>query len=690
MSSKIFNRTESEERRYLEDIKNRLQHAIDETDSAVDEHAKDVRETAAYLWENKNGMDGMEKLAVRKSIAQIALIGENALAKKKRLAKLMRSPYFGRIDFREIQKKQPVPLYIGIHSFFDQEKNQNLIHDWRAPLSGMFYDFELGDAEYEAPSGRVNGMITLKRQYRIREGKMEFMLENALNIHDDVLQKELSRSSSEKMKNIVATIQRDQNAIIRNELSRTLIIQGVAGSGKTSIALHRIAFLLYRFKDKINSEDILIISPNKVFADYISNVLPELGEERIGETTMEELAQELLEGKYKFRTFSDQVSQLLQKDDEKYQAGIAFKSGFDFINKLNEFLVYIENEYFKPVDFRTTRYPVPATYLSEKFETYHRLPLLKRIPQIVNDIVSDMDFYYRYEVNAAERTQIRKTVESMFKTLNLRQIYKDFYVWLGKPEMLKQAKGSIYEYADVFPLIYLKINLEGMKSYQKVKHLVIDEMQDYTPVQYKALSMLFACNKTILGDINQSVNPFGSSDTEQLLKVFPGADTVRMVMSYRSTAEITAFAQKIRYNPELKIIDRHGEQPVIHYCKSDDDETAKIKSLMQSFTNSSFRSLGIICKTQRCAEKLYESLKGLHKRIFVLDTQSVSFFDGVTISSAHMAKGLEFDQVIVPFVNAGNYSTQTDKQMLYVAVTRAMHKLDLTFTHKPSALLPAG
>ncbi len=344
-----INKTKQDEAKYLEEIKLKLQKAIDDTDKAVNDHVKEVQKTKDYLWENKAGMDHVEKVAVRQSVTQIAMSGENALERKKRLLKLLRSPYFGRIDFIE-NDSSTIPLYIGIHSFYDFNDKLNLIHDWRAPISTMFYDFELGEVYYDAPSGKIDGFISLKRQFRIRNGKMEFMLENSLNIHDDVLQKELSQNSSEKMKNIVATIQRDQNAIIRNEHARILIIQGVAGSGKTSIALHRIAFLLYRFKETITSEDILIISPNKVFADYISNVLPELGEEKIGEIGMEELAHELLENKFKFQTFYQQVSNLLDKTDEPYQQRIKFKSGFPFISKLNEFLVHVENNYFNPVD----------------------------------------------------------------------------------------------------------------------------------------------------------------------------------------------------------------------------------------------------------------------------------------------------------------------------------------------------
>ncbi len=681
-----INKTKQDEAKYLEEIKLKLQKAIDDTDKAVNDHVKEVQKTKDYLWENKAGMDHVEKVAVRQSVTQIAMSGENALERKKRLLKLLRSPYFGRIDFIE-NDSSTIPLYIGIHSFYDFNDKLNLIHDWRAPISTMFYDFELGEVYYDAPSGKIDGFISLKRQFRIRNGKMEFMLENSLNIHDDVLQKELSQNSSEKMKNIVATIQRDQNAIIRNEHARILIIQGVAGSGKTSIALHRIAFLLYRFKETITSEDILIISPNKVFADYISNVLPELGEEKIGEIGMEELAHELLENKFKFQTFYQQVSNLLDKTDEPYQQRIKFKSGFPFISKLNEFLVHVENNYFNPVDMVVKRHPIPETYLAEKNRTYFRLPMIKRITAIVKDIVNDLLYYNEYDVSTVERNQIKREISKMYKTMKLRQLYKDFYQWLGKPELLKMQKGNVYEYADVFALIYLKIKIEGVSTYKKVKHLVVDEMQDYTAIQYSVLAKIFPCNKTILGDNNQSVNPFSASNVDDISRVFGNAESVVISKSYRSTYEISNFAQSIRYNPNLELIERHGEKPQFIKAKSTDDETKIIIGLINEFKKSDYKSLGIICKTQEQADKLYESVKDAHDRLFLLNMYSSSFSDGIIIASAHMSKGLEFDNVIIPYCTDKNYKTETDVQMLYVAATRAMHKLTITHQNKITELI---
>lgn len=501
----MISSSEKEETAYLKNIKEKLQATLQQIDEHVTTYARELKETKEYLWEHKAGMDHAEKVSVRQSVTQTALTGEAAVAKKNRLRKLLDSPYFGKLTFVETGAKEGLPVYIGVHSFFDEVESSNLIYDWRAPVSSMFYDYELGLATYSAPSGEVAGSIISKRQFRIRRGKIEFMLESAVNIHDDILQQELSRASDDKMKNIVATIQRDQNAIIRNESSRELIIQGVAGSGKTSIALHRIAFLLYRFKESITSKDILILSPNKVFADYISNVLPELGEEKIPEIGMEALAAAALEDKFRFQSFFEQVSLILEKADPNYISRIRFKATFDFLGKLNQYLIYIENNYFRATDLVVGRYPVPASFIDERFKAHHRMPLLNRFAAVAKDIEENVWIYYKYEISTTERNQIRAAVKKMFKTTSLRKLYQDFYSWLEQPDMLKAASRSTLEFSDVFPMIYLKIRLEGLKTYNHIKHLLVDEMQDYTPVQYSVLSSLFPCKKTILGDANQSI-----------------------------------------------------------------------------------------------------------------------------------------------------------------------------------------
>jgi DNA helicase-2/ATP-dependent DNA helicase PcrA len=673
----MINTTEQEEREYLEEIKEKLLLAIRRVDDRVREFSAELRKNKEYIYEHQSGMDDADMVAAGQSINRMAFTGESAVARKKKLMKLGDSPYFGRIDF-SAEGEEAKPMYIGIYTFTDETLRANLVYDWRAPISSMFYDFELGEAWYETPSGKISGRILLKRQYKIREGNMEFMIENSVNIHDDILQKELSKSSDDKMKNIVATIQRDQNAVIRNETAPVMIIQGVAGSGKTSIALHRIAFLLYRFRETITSKDILIISPNKVFADYISNVLPELGEEQIPEMGIEELAMDVLDSKFQFQTFFEQVSLLLDKHDQVFIERIKYKSSFEFLAKLNQYLIHIENNYFTFSELRVGKTIVPFPFILEKFKAYHRIPLLKRFPEVVKDIQQFVRNIVQRKLTGQEKAQIWEDVPRMFKMNNVFDLYKNFYTWLGKPELFKMSGGSSLEYADVFPLIYCKIRLEGAKTYDDVKHLLVDEMQDYTPVQYAVLSRLFKCKKTILGDISQTVNPYSASSAEGIEQVFPQADIVKLFRSYRSTFEITAFAQSIFHNPNLIAMERHGEQPVVKCFDNNLEEIEEVKNLIVRFKNSGHKSLGIICKTQDQAMFIHDEIK--FSEVHLLTADSTSFREGIVITTAHLAKGLEFDEVMVPFVSDRNYNTDVDKRMLYIACTRAMHNLTLTYS----------
>ncbi|NML67869.1 hypothetical protein HHL22_21930 [Hymenobacter sp. RP-2-7] len=263
------------------------------------------------------------------------------------------------------------------------------------------------------------------------------MLENDVNIHDEVLQRELAKSSDDKLKNIVATIQRDQNAVIRNETAPVMVIQGVAGSGKTSIALHRIAFLLYRYRDTIAAKDVLIISPNKVFADYISNVLPELGEEHLPELGMEELAADLLSHQYPFQTFFEQVAALLEQPDPGFIERIQFKSSLEFLGRLNQYLLHVENTYFTVCELRVGSVLVPLPCLLARFKTYHRVPLLKRFALVAEDVRAHVRDAARRKLTVAEKATIGEAIPRMFRFHQVLDLYRDFYRWLGRLELLR-------------------------------------------------------------------------------------------------------------------------------------------------------------------------------------------------------------------------------------------------------------
>ena len=676
-----FNQTEKQEKEYLKQIISFLKKVIGNTDASVKDHVDTLAEYKDYIWSNKD-IDPHEIRSMRESILNHFALGESVINKHKRLTKILAIPYFGRIDFLEKKENSKVmPIYIGIHTFYDPESRATLIHDWRAPVSSMFYDHELGEAGYRSPSGEIKGVISLKRQYRIRGGKMEFMIESALTVHDDILQKELSSNADDKMKNIVATIQREQNQIIRNEDIRTLIIQGVAGSGKTSIALHRIAYLLYTFRDSISSKDILIISPNKVFSDYISNVLPELGEETVPETSMEQILSGVLEHKYKYQTYFGLVNELLEKPSSSLIDRIAYKASFGFISELDKFILHIENTYFKAADVKLTKYiTIPAPFIEEQYLRFNRYPIRRRFDAMADYMLDMLKIQYTFTVTTTGRNLLKKEIRLMFAGNNDIQVYKDFFKWTNNPGMFKMRKGHALEYSDLAPLAYLHLALEGNGNQPfRVKHLLIDEMQDYSPIQYKVIQKLFPCRKTVLGDAGQSVNPYGSSTAETIQKSLTASEIMKLCKSYRSTFEITDFAQKIHPNAELEPVARHGEKPQILQFGSAVEELSGIMGLISTYRKSGYKSLGIICKTEQQARKMADMLKSYANDISFLSSQSSAFVQGIVITSAHMAKGLEFDEVIIPQTDERNYRSEIDKSMLYVAVTRAMHRLTLTF-----------
>ena len=676
-----FNQTEKQEKEYLKQIISFLKKVIGNTDASVKDHVDTLAEYKDYIWFNKD-IDPHEIRSMRENILNHFALGESVINKHKRLTKILAIPYFGRIDFLEKKENSKVmPIYIGIHTFYDPESRATLIHDWRAPVSSMFYDHELGEAGYRSPSGEIKGVISLKRQYRIRGGKMEFMIESALTVHDDILQKELSSNADDKMKNIVATIQREQNQIIRNEDIRTLIIQGVAGSGKTSIALHRIAYLLYTFRDSISSKDILIISPNKVFSDYISNVLPELGEETVPETSMEQILSGVLEHKYKYQTYFGLVNELLEKPSSSLIDRIAYKASFGFISELDKFILHIENTYFKAADVKLTKYiTIPAPFIEEQYLRFNRYPIRRRFDAMADYMLDMLKIQYTFTVTTNVRNLLKKEIRLMFAGNNDIQVYKDFFKWTNNPGMFKMRKGHTLEYSDLAPLAYLHLALEGNVNQPfRVKHLLIDEMQDYSPIQYKVIQKLFPCRKTVLGDAGQSVNPYGSSTAETIQKSLTASEIMKLCKSYRSTFEITDFAQKIHPNAELEPVARHGEKPQILQFGSAVEELSGIMGLISTYRKSGYKSLGIICKTEQQARKMADMLKSYANDISFLSSQSSAFVQGIVITSAHMAKGLEFDEVIIPQTDERNYRSEIDKSMLYVAVTRAMHRLTLTF-----------
>lgn len=657
-----------------------LEEALENAEADVQHAGRDYMDAKRYMAEYRGEIDPNEMFQNELLLRQTDHTGALAVRTRDILAKLRESPYFARIDFSENGSLPPVPCYIGRFTF--RHNSELLVFDWRAPVSSMFYDYETGPAGYDSPMGRVEGIITRKRQFKITDGVMEYAIESASSIQDDILQKELSHTSDEKMKSIIATIQREQNQIIRNESTKTMIIQGVAGSGKTSIALHRIAFLLYRFKNQLKSQNVTILSPNRVFGDYISGVIPELGEEPIFEIGFADIARVQLKQTLVFEPDRDP----LEPHDENWAKRVCFKSTGEFVVLMNAYIEQLPNRIFEPRDYSFGRFTVDAGWISKRFSAYRSYPVKQRLSMTADDIYHRFESENIMEDDLPKPRTILKSLTAMLTVKNSLALYKDFYRSLDLPRMFVMPAKKTLEWADVFPFLYIQAAFEGLKKSPLTKHLVIDEMQDYTPIQYTVINLLFTCPKTILGDFGQSLNPHRRHTLSDLRQIYDGAEYVELNQSYRSTCEIMTFAKCIGGIHKLNPIERHGNIPDVTACADRQEELQMIEKAVRNFPSGNHATLGIITKTDREAGELYDALH-LDEQIHLLTPDSTNFKNGVTITSIRMAKGLEFDEVIIPDTDSRTYGSEYDRSLLYIACTRAMHDLTLLYTGIPSPFI---
>ncbi|OBW82390.1 helicase [Clostridioides difficile] len=665
---------------HLIEINNKLDNAFKKAENLVDKLDKDYMDAKMYMVKNRGEIDPHEMFQNEQGLKQIDNYGAFMVKVRGKINKIKDSPYFARIDFRLKDMDDESKYYIGRFAF-DYE-DELIILDWRSPIASMFYDYEIGKAGYDAPIGWVDGEITRKRQFKIKNGKLEYALESSINIQDDILQKELSHTSDEKMKSIISTIQKEQNQIIRNDKADTLIIQGVAGSGKTSIALHRIAFLLYRFKDKISANNVIILSPNKVFGDYISNVLPELGEEPLCELSFENIAEVQLDRVINFESEKDP----LEINDAKWSERVRFKSTLDFVKLIDDYIKQMPNKIFIPKDYTFGSFTAKSDWIQSRFEAYNRYPVKKRLEKVAEDIHYKFESDNIMEEDLPKVKSILKSLNGMLTIKNTLTLYKDFFKQMNISNMFVMATKKTLEWSDVYPFIYIHAAYEGIQEDKIIRHVVIDEMQDYTPIQYAVINLLFKCKKTILGDFGQLVNPNHTHTLDDMKQLYNDGELVMLNKSYRSTFEIINFAKKIQDISSLEPIERHGEEPALLKCNNEQDEINKIKIEIEEFKKSDNATLGIILKTDNDAKAVYDALREKYS-VHLISSESSSFTKGVSITSIKMSKGLEFDEVIVPSVNNKTYYSDYDRSLLYIACTRAMHKLKLTYTGELTQLI---
>ncbi len=681
-----------EEEQYLKGLTCELRKAADKLLKTTEYYSDKYQEFVRYLWEEQSVFDEYESLFHLRTLDQTVDAGENAKKQLYRICKMLDAPYFARIDFRQQEEAEAMKVYIGKFSFWDI-KSPYEVFDWRAPISSMYYEFENGEACYDAPEGRICGVIECKRQYRIQKGILEYALESSISISDEVLQQELSRSSDHKMRDIVATIQKEQNRLIRNETADVLIIQGVAGSGKTSIALHRVAYFLYRYRDEISAENFLIISPNGIFVDFISNVLPELGEENIRNVGMEDIADRYLPREMKTERLcyqSERYQAMLS--DEGWLERNAFKGTEEFVCRLDEYLEHCDRCNFAVVDYHYEGGVLEAEFMERRYARQKNLPVRRRLEDIAAAMAEELRVQRKAKGFETHKKNILDWLTARYKHNDPLELYQHFYQYLGREELFVWEEEHGLESADIFPLIYVKLYLEGGTKSEQVKYLLIDEMQDYSPIQYAVLNQLYPGRKTILGDFSQKVVPFVQNSLEFLKQLYPQAQVMEIHKSYRSTCEIMKFAQGMQPGVLVDPVLRHGEEPRVIQCGDGDEVRERILSMCQNVIAAKERAkFGIVCKNYVQAQELYLWLEGrlqMHEQLHLLTYDSDTFYDGIMVTAVSMAKGLEFDEVVIPDGDDWNYHTEYDRGLLYVACTRAMHRLTLLYSSKASRFIP--
>lgn len=687
----------------------------------------------------------------------------------KRLATLRRMqeiPYFGRIDFTEEGTSAPEQIYIGISSLVDAEGEEFLIYDWRAPISSVYYDYQPGPAIYRTPGGPIHGSLEKKWQYLIRGGVLQSMFDTSLTIGDEILQQVLGKGTDNHMHNIVATIQQEQNKIIRHDSSRLLIVHGAAGSGKTSAAMQRIAYLLYKYRDHLNADQIILFSPNKMFSSYVSNVLPELGEENMQQATFQEYLDHRLSKEFDVENPYEQLEYVLTATKTlSYHtriAGIRFKASADFFEAIQSYKKSLEvsGMVFKSINFRgeplvTSKQIADRFYHGEDSSKFHsRLEkvkdwLLKQIAEAEKlevtkpwvqeeiELLSNEDYHkaytylaekkgfkgesiHDYEIDDEDLARLivrrkfqplRKRIKA-YRFVNIKEIYRQLFTDHTKINQLYEGRvpvewpdlcvltvnmldeGKLY-YEDATPFLFLKEIIFGFQTNSSIRHIVVDEAQDYSAFQFEFLKRLFpSARMTVLGDFNQAIFAHASEtvDFNRLTGLYGSEDTevINMARSYRSTKPIIEFTRRLIPNGERIIpFERDGERPVLTQLAEHTELHRCIVSKVNDLRRNGYRSIAIICKSAEESLKAFKSLSVI-EGIKHIKSGAIEYEQGVVVIPSYLSKGIEFDAVLIYDASAEVYREESLRRIFYTSCTRAMHYLQLFSVGEPSPFLRKG
>ncbi|PMD68144.1 RNA polymerase recycling motor HelD [Companilactobacillus nuruki] len=744
-----INQSKDEEQQRVNDVAKKIDKKIERVDQSIAQAHQETNRIERNYGENTkvntteidDQMETNASVQQQKQLVALAVENENILnSDKLKLENLQGSPYFGRIDI--VEDGEEDTLYIGTSTLQD-DNGEFLIYDWRAPISGIYYNGILGKVHYQTPNGTAEVDLKKKRQFQIVHNKIRTMFDTNETVGDEILQSVLSEYSDEYLKNIVATIQHEQNTIIRDTHSDILLVQGVAGSGKTSAILQRVAYLLYHSRSTMNADNIVLFSPNKLFSNYISEVLPSLGERNMRQVTLNEFISLRLSG-----VQVETLFERYEKDEHNLPETTVkirlYKESSDFLDKLEqletnhpEHILHFEDVIFEGKPFFTKEeiskiydtvnhaYHIPDRFLKTKNILIKRLQ--KRIHddrqqdwvQSEIDNLSDEDFQQIItDHNIQESTNQRDIIAEEF----LRERYAPIYnalvnnyffnpykeylfllndmkqnlvsdnIWQTMIESIDdQIETHKLNLSDSVAILYLRDLITDGGINHAIQHIFIDEVQDYTMAQLKYIAHSFPNAKmTLLGDRAQDVltssyrkNDLVTEVTELFSK--KKLTTITLNQSYRSTAEITNFATKLLpKGNEIKAFSRQGENPVIKVFDNNNyyqglKETAKE-------LNKRYDTVAILTRNQAQAEQIYTHFSD-ESIVTLVDADFRSIPKGILILPIYLAKGLEFDAVIGHDISANNYPDKRSVDVLYTICTRAMHSLTLCVDKNISPLL---
>jgi DNA helicase II / ATP-dependent DNA helicase PcrA len=684
---------------------------------------------------------------------------ELAQSELERLESVIGKPYFSRINFTSSGDQKEEILYIGKASLFDNVNQMPIIVDWRSPIASVYYDGRLGDVSYEAYGETQSGYLSLKRQYEIENGFLKEIRDIDLTTHDELLQKSLSGKADNRLTEIVATIQNEQNEVIRASLKHPIIVQGAAGSGKTTIALHRISYFLYSFGYRFPSEKLMILAPNRLFIDYISAVLPELGVNKINQTTFIDFMKKCLGGKIKLFSPNSKLIKLIESNEKSktIQWVSSYKGSLEFKDLIDRFVYDIELSLAPTEDFIVEKsLLLKGKKLKRLFlKEYTYLPIYKRIDKIKNLLTSDLRIKKKimlskivtkydtvldkalFTTKMEEEKRKQKVVNVMdlkeqrilkiekeskvavknyMKPFVKKDIFTLYKELMTSDELLRKYSGTLsdkqckmlsnycqkifdknaYEMEDLAPLFYLKAKLEGIEEEYKMKSIFIDEAQDYSYFQFASLKEGFETELfTIVGDLAQGIHSYrGLNSWEPLInEIFPNANYQALQKSYRTTVEIMHLANDIlsimnKDLPKVEPVIRHGEKP--RFTKIDPTNLQQVQEILehdiQSLKKEELNSIAIIGRTDRESQRIHKMLENSKLPIQLLEEKQDMKKGNVVILPSYLSKGLEFDAVLIVCLEETYSTEEIDIKLLYVAMTRPMHRLYL-YGSKPSNLL---